>query len=577
MFAPNSIAAIIFFSSLVNAVIFIASWRRKNSEIGAYFSWGMLGLTLWTLSEALDYAAISLDLKIVLSKVEALGYISAIAMFARFSISLAGNDRWMDKKWVKILFYALPVSNILLVWTNELHRWVWVRFTPLPNNMFVFEHGVGFDWMVLNTYALLLVIFVNLWHMYVKGSAFARRQAIWLMLALIFPILTNSIYHQGAGGAQGVDWTSVTFSITGAIFLYALYGIRFLDIIPIARDKLFNHLSDGMIVLDIQNRVIDANSIANTLFKHPAIGTNLAQVTPFLSAVFERPLEEEIKTEADFGDTDKIFFDVKVSPLYGERKKIIGRLLIFRDVTGRKMAGLALERQLAEIQKLHRELQESQTLILEQQRALTRIEERRQIARDMHDSVNQSIHSLMLFSETLVALLEKNRTQDALNLAKQIQESGKRALKDIRLLIYRAQSISEKKEVDIVSALEERLNMVERRVGITASIFGAENAAYCPAERSEDLYWIIAEALNNSLKHAQARHVTISFAREKNEIEVKVTDDGAGFETEKIRAGGFGMKSMAERAALIGGTLTVTSTLGVGAQVIFKSKPEVSK
>jgi len=540
-----------------------------------YFSLGMLGLVLWSFGAMLDYAVTSLSLKIFFSKLEAAGYLAAIPAFTRTSISIAGNDHWMKKKWLKVLFVGLPISNILLVWTNELHGWVWTEFIRQANNVVVFKHGIGFNWVVITTYPLLILVFINLSMSFRRGSSFMRRQTIWLMVALFFPVIANTIYHLGLGGVEGVDWTSITFSATGAIFLYVLYGMRFLDIIPIARDKLFNNLSDGMIVLDTQDRIIDINHVAANLFSQPVIGKNLAQVAPLSSAVLQRPLEEELKMDVSIGEAEKRFFDTSISPLFSEKKETIGRLLLFRDVTERKMAGVALEQQLAEIQKLHQELQETQELVLDQQRAFAKMEERRQIARDMHDSVNQSIHSLMLFSETLVALLEKDRTQEALNLARRIQESGGHALREIRLLIYRAQSILDEQDRDIIGSLEERLNMVERRVGISAKIIGwDEAAAHCPAAWNENLYWLVTEALNNSLKYSRARHITVTFTHAEKQLEVNIVDDGVGFDPEQIRAGGFGMRSMRERAELLGGTLWVISAVGSGVQVSFKAKTE---
>jgi NarL family two-component system sensor histidine kinase LiaS len=240
-----------------------------------------------------------------------------------------------------------------------------------------------------------------------------------------------------------------------------------------------------------------------------------------------------------------------------------------------KQAENDLQQRLLEIERLNQELQESQAQVVDQQRSIATIAERQRLARDMHDSVNQSIHSLMLFSETLVALLQKNRAQEALETAERIQESGQRALKEIRLMLYRAQSVLINENTNLVDALEERLNMVERRVGITAKVIGADEIRkHCPAAWADNLYWIIMEALNNSLKHAQAQSVKIFFKYDSKHIEAEIADDGAGFDPEQIRAGGYGMKSMRERVDLLGGYLTITSAPGCGTRVRIKIEME---
>jgi two-component system sensor histidine kinase DegS len=181
----------------------------------------------------------------------------------------------------------------------------------------------------------------------------------------------------------------------------------------------------------------------------------------------------------------------------------------------------------------------------------------------------------MLFSETLVALLQKYRVEEALQAVAQIQESGHRALKEIRLMLYRAQSTLVDQNVDMVAALEDRLNMVERRAGVSVNLIGADEAgAYCPALFKEDLYGIIMEALNNSLKYSHSKSVEVCFNHNDGYLSVSVTDDGAGFDPERKRAGGFGMRSMRERAELIGGHLVITSAPGNGTRVFINIKME---
>jgi signal transduction histidine kinase len=251
--------------------------------------------------------------------------------------------------------------------------------------------------------------------------------------------------------------------------------------------------------------------------------------------------------------------DIKLSHV----KTDVGMLVVvfMRDMTERIQKDVALR--------------EAQAQVVEQQRTLAKVEERQHMARDMHDSVNQSIHSLAMFSETLIVLLRKQRVQDAETVAERIQEGVQQALKEIRLLLYKAQSPLADQNMDLIEALEERLNMVERRVSIRADIVHRHNAlARCPAAWTENLYWITMEALNNTLKHAQARSVTITLEEAEGYLCLNIADNGAGFDSQRTQAGGFGLRSMRERAALLGGILAVTSELGSGTRVEFKAKME---
>jgi NarL family two-component system sensor histidine kinase LiaS len=287
-------------------------------------------------------------------------------------------------------------------------------------------------------------------------------------------------------------------------------------------------------------------------------------------------MEQEQKFELELEGESKRYFDILISPLYEPGgKSLTGRLIISRDITDRRQAGIILEERLADIQKLNSELLETQAQLVEQQIAFAKVEERQRLARDMHDSVNQSIHSLMLFSETLVALLQKGQTQKALNVAERIQESGQRALTEIRLLLYKAQPILIDQNTDLIGILEDRLNMVERRIGINAEIICEdEDSVRVPSAWKENLYWITMEALNNSIKHSQAQNVNIIIHCTEEHLSLNIADDGVGFDPASMRSGGFGMKTMRERAALLGGELTIESTPGDGTQVQFKAELE---
>jgi signal transduction histidine kinase len=99
---------------------------------------------------------------------------------------------------------------------------------------------------------------------------------------------------------------------------------------------------------------------------------------------------------------------------------------MFSDVTKHYQTEQALAQRLFEIQELNKNLRESQDQVVAQQRRLAKLEERKRLGRDMHDSVNQSVHSLMLFSETLISLLKKDQFNEAVSVAERIQDSGQR-------------------------------------------------------------------------------------------------------------------------------------------------------
>ncbi len=336
MFKLTLIAIALFITTAINLVVSSISWQRRKSRGGTYFALGMIAITLWTLAAGLGYSAVPLGLKIAFAKIDAAGYNSALSLFVLFAMHYAGLDEWTEKKWLRVLLFLLPLSNIALIATNELHQWVWQSFLPVEGNIVVFIHGPGFVWVAITGYLMMFSMIGILWLASRKGSDISRRQGRLLFYASMFPLAANMIYLFGIKGTEGMDWSSITFSITGFLFLWALYGLRLLDLSPIARDKLVNSLSDGMIVLDTQNRIIDINQAASEMLAAaPAmlLGKDLVDVEPLSYSLLGQPLEQEIKTETVVGTINKRYFDVLISPLREGTKKIIGRLIIFRDIT----------------------------------------------------------------------------------------------------------------------------------------------------------------------------------------------------------------------------------------------------
>ena len=122
-------------------------------------------------------------------------------------------------------------------------------------------------------------------------------------------------------------------------------------------------------------------------------------------------------------------------------------------------------------------------------------------------------------------------------------------------------------QIDLMREIEIRLTSVEERSGLRTSLIMEGDANECPVVWRENLFRITIEALNNSLKHAQAHNVTVSLRCDKARAEVQIADDGIGFNLNRMHSGGMGLRNMHERAELLGGTLEIRSTPNEGTRV----------
>ena len=197
-------------------------------------------------------------------------------------------------------------------------------------------------------------------------------------------------------------------------------------------------------------------------------------------------------------------------------------------------------------------------------RSVAVLEERERLARDMHDSVTQSLYGLTLFARSGREAAEDGDMSRVEQSLARLEEHSSNALREMRLSLYRLQPLMIENE-GLVKALEYRLDSVERRLGIDPEL-QADREIDLSLGTSEELYRIAIEALNNVLKHAEATIVKVSVLSGNGEITVEVRDNGRGFEPNEVQPG-MGLKSMRERAEVLKGRLEISSAAGEGTLV----------
>lgn len=193
------------------------------------------------------------------------------------------------------------------------------------------------------------------------------------------------------------------------------------------------------------------------------------------------------------------------------------------------------------------------------------VEERDRLARDIHDSVTQSIYSLALNADTSIKLLNIGNFKRLAATLTDTKESAFQALKEMRLLLHelRPDFLGKK---GLVEALKHRLDAVEQRSGMVVK-FSTEGSINIAKELESELYRVIEEALNNTLKHSAASQVNVKIRGDKDFIEFEIIDNGKGADLENVGYGGMGLRNMRERIDAIGGKLELTTALGEGMRI----------
>lgn len=197
-------------------------------------------------------------------------------------------------------------------------------------------------------------------------------------------------------------------------------------------------------------------------------------------------------------------------------------------------------------------------------------EERRRIARDIHDGPAQDIASLILKSDITRKILRAypDEAEEELKLMKRHLQS---VLRDIRSIMYdlRPTMID---DLGLIAAISSMASDVSEEHKIEVNIYDDSRFEVRSSAVGLVVYRIIQESLNNAVKHAKARHISIKIDIKKDMIEGSIIDDGCGFDVRLMdeRKRAFGLSSMKERANIIQGSVKVESEEGVGTKVVFK-------
>lgn len=217
-------------------------------------------------------------------------------------------------------------------------------------------------------------------------------------------------------------------------------------------------------------------------------------------------------------------------------------------------ARLQSERLLGELQQAHLQLQE----YAGQAEELATAKERNRLARELHDSVAQTLYGLTLQAEAAARKLNAGQTDEAAGYLREIRDSAQQTLQETRLLIFELRQPILEQE-GLASALHNRLEAVESRSGLKTQI-QLQELGQVRAEVEEGLYGIANEALNNILKHARATFVKVLLKKEKGHLVLEIQDNGVGFDPPStVSRGGLGLKGMRERAEQLGGTVNLQS------------------
>jgi PAS domain S-box-containing protein len=325
---------------LVLASLFFQQ-RHKPGATGLLILSG--GVCLWGLANAGHTFAYTETLaygiwnvRLVATSITVVGWFLAVAEYA-------GLVRPRPRVVAALL--TLPAVAQLLAWTNARHHLHYGADTThtavesiVANYGPVFYANATFQYALVGIGAVLLLVEI------VDSGQLRRRQSLALLVSAL-PAAAGNVLHLAV--VPSVDLTSFGFVIGVFIIGWALFYGKLLDVVPVARDNLVRNMTDPVVTLDGENRVVDSNPAARDLcgIEGNYVGTHGEEFFGRFPDLVERFGDVmETATEISLSvDGEQRHFDLRITPVYDERSDESARLIVFRDITERKRREQALE------------------------------------------------------------------------------------------------------------------------------------------------------------------------------------------------------------------------------------------
>lgn len=308
------------------------AWQRPSGMGSRWLALVMASVAVWALAYVLEMSDGRWQVGWYILRFLALALVPVAWLL--FTLGLTGREAEGKRPFYLLLPFLL---TCILALTNPLHHLVWRQITPSAAHQVV--QVIYGPWLI--SYLVLAYLYLALsaiWllrHWQEQNGALYRWQTGGILLGITLP---GAAYLLFALRLTPLDLTPLTFSVVNILLLLRTFAnFHLFDIAPIAHRLLIESMTEGVIVLDRQNRVVALNRAAAGMVRQPVnemLGRPIYAAWPSLGLKLGDKEQERIEIESD-GESPA-FYEASLSLLTDERGREYGRLLLVRDITARK-------------------------------------------------------------------------------------------------------------------------------------------------------------------------------------------------------------------------------------------------
>ncbi|OOM47932.1 histidine kinase N-terminal 7TM domain-containing diguanylate cyclase [Clostridium beijerinckii] len=327
---------ILLLSTLTLMYIGYSSWKRDKS----YVSMSLIPVSIYALGYGFEILCTSIEGVEFWIKIEYLG----IPFIAVFWLMLALNFTGYKDKFKKntlALLYIIPSITFILNCTNDFHHLFYKELYMNDTGVFPIAKIIEGPWYWIHiayTYILMIAGLVFLVAAYLKSAAIIRKQILLIIVAWVIPWGANIIYILKLLPFT-LDLSPFTLSFSGIIYSFAILKFKFLELTPIALNKVFSSMLEGVIILDSENNIVNFNDSAkNIILELRDIGKGEHKIDEVcrkyktLLNVIKNGSSNESLMSISYEEKLK-YYKININNISENNGKIVGKILILTDIT----------------------------------------------------------------------------------------------------------------------------------------------------------------------------------------------------------------------------------------------------
>ena len=346
--------AVVIFVGVALALIIATSlcWRHALVPGGRWAIATSLVCALWTIAHALQMGSASPAASQLLSQLEFAITLPIPASFLLFSLKYAGREQSVTRQTL-LLMSAEPLLMLLLLSTNEAHGLIW-RQPAVSDLTTGWATSLGVVYWVHAAYCWAVLLFATrvLVGILVRARHTFGLHAGLLVIAVNVPWALNGLWIAATRSLPPVEPTLLSCSLISLALVYGFSRLRSGDIVSLSRRVVMQSMSDGLMLLDTSNRIIDMNAAAQAMIGDKAsgaVGQPIEQILPEWSEGLPRlhssDYMQHIGKEITLSEGEtKRTYDIRITPLTDWHGCLVSRVVTMRDISERK----TLERELAD-------------------------------------------------------------------------------------------------------------------------------------------------------------------------------------------------------------------------------------